>query len=195
MRTILDEAPTEPMRALLPWGFEKICRAGWAQRYQIPTLSGPRKAGGKVTYTRTEAYYTGALDGTEYFHSTAIQCPQCLHKTTAQGVVHYSHTVVAATVVKAGTHDILPRDVEAVRNGDGSEKQDCEINAGKRLIQRLRDEHRPLKMIITGDDLYAHEPFVEHLNKLRMPYVLVAKPESHKELFDWVEGFVPTRSG
>ncbi len=186
MRTILDGAPTEPLRAILPQWFEKIRRAGWAGPFKTAL---PRTAGATVRYTKTEEYYTVALDGTEYFHSTAIQCPECLRKTTAKGEVHYSHTVVAATLVKAGTHRILPLDVEAVRNSDGHEKQDCEINAGKRLIQRLRREHRQLKMIITGDDLYAHEPFVEQLTELRMPYVLVAKAESHKELFEWVAGF------
>ncbi|MBI1747355.1 MAG: hypothetical protein HYR55_12295 [Acidobacteria bacterium] len=42
---------------------------------------------------------------------------------------------MAVTLVKAGAHGILPLDVEEVRNGDGSEKQDSEINAGQRLIQ------------------------------------------------------------
>jgi len=44
-----------------------------------------------------------------------------------------------------------------------------------------------MNMIVGGDDLYAHEPMVELLNELKMGYVLVAKPESHKELFEWVE--------
>jgi len=56
--------------------------------------------------------------------------------------VHYSHTVVRATRVRAGTHRVLPLDAEEVRNIDGREKQDCEVNAGKRLLRRLRQEHR-----------------------------------------------------
>ena len=186
MRTILDGTPTEPLRAVLPAWFEKMRRAGWASAFKTGV---PRKVGTKVTYSKTEAYYTLALDGSAYFHSTTIQCPQCLRKTTAQGVGHYSHVVVGATLVKAGTHRILPLDAEEVRNTDGAEKQDCEINAGKRLIRRVRQEHRQMKLIVTGDDLFAHEPFVDELTALRMSYVLVAKPESHKELFDWVEGF------
>lgn len=111
------------------------------------------------------------------------------------GEVHYSHPVVAATLVKAGTPRILPLDAEAVRNTDGRAKQDCELNAGKRLIRRRRHDHRPMPIIVTGDDLYAHEPFVDELTELRLGYVLVAKPKSHKELFEWVDGLVPTRSG
>jgi hypothetical protein len=186
MRVILDGAPTEPLRATLPAWFAKMQRAGWVGQFRTGV---PRKVAGKVPYTKTEEYYTAALDGSEYFHSTAIQCPGCLRKATTNGVVHYSHTVVSATLVKAGTHRILPLDGEEVRNTDGPEKQDCEVNAGKRLLRRLRQEHRQLKLIVTGDDLYAHEPFVDELTAWHMRYVLVAKPESHKELFEWVEGF------
>ena len=69
----------------------------------------------------------------------------------------------------------------------GRKNPDCEIKAGKRLIERLRQEHRQLRVCMLGDDLYAHEPFILELRKLRMGFVLVAKPPSHGELFEWVE--------
>lgn len=172
MREILDEAPTEPLRHLIALLFERVRRAGWAQRF--------------LTRVGEQDYYTVVLDGSEYFHSTKINCPSCLRRTRG-ATTHYSHTTVAATLVKASSHQILPLDVEAVSNEDGTQKQDCEINAAKRLIVRLRREHPRMKMIIGGDDLYAHEPFVELLQQNKFRYVLVAKPDSHKELFEWVE--------
>jgi hypothetical protein len=177
MREILDGVATEPLRHLLPEMFESVRRAGWAGQFKITVPSGAQRGD----------YYTLALDGSDYFHSTKIACPGCLTATDGNGVVHYRHTVVAATVVRAGSHRVLPIDVEEVRNSDGSEKQDCEINAGKRLIKRFRQEHRQMKLIVSADDLYAHEPFVQQLNEDRLPFVLVAKPESHRELFQWVE--------
>jgi len=173
MREILDGLPTESLRKLLPEFFERSRRAGWTVRL--------------VTRVNEENYYTVALDGSEYFHSTKIECVACLRRKDTTGQVHYSHVVVAATLVKAGTHDILPFDVEEARNEDGQEKQDCEINAGKRLIKRIRQEHPQLKICVTGDDLYAHEPFIKELRDLRMAFVLIAKPSSHPELFEWVE--------
>lgn len=95
--------------------------------------------------------------------------------------------VVGATLLRAGSHDILPLDAEEVRHEDGQQKQDCESNAGKRLVRRLREAHPQLSLCITADDLYAHEPFIKELRALRMGFVLVAKPTSHKELFEWVE--------
>lgn len=173
MREIIDGAPIEPLRRLLPEIFERMRRIGWTARY--------------VTSLREKNYYTIALDGSEYFHSTKIECAACLRKEYENGQTHYSHVVVAATLVKAGTHDVMPFDVEEVRNEDGNLKQDCEICAGKRLIARIRQEHRQLSICITGDDIYAHEPFVIDLRRERMEFVLVAKPTSHKELFEWVE--------
>lgn len=173
MREILDGAPTEPLRQVLPEVFERMRRVGWTGRF--------------VTEVSGERYYTIALDGSEYFHSTRINCPSCLRRESKDGETHYSHVVVGATLVRAGSHEILPMDAEEVRNEDGREKQDCEINAGKRLVKRLREEHRQLKVCVTGDDLYAHEPFIEELRRLRMNFVLTSKPGSHEELFDWVE--------
>jgi len=40
---------------------------------------------------------------------------------------------------------------------------------------------------MTGDDLYSHEPFILDLRRLRMNFVLVAKPSSNAELYEWVE--------
>ena len=42
-------------------------------------------------------------------------------------------------------------------------------------------------MVIGGDDLYSHEPFVQLLAEKRFHFMLVAKPGSHQELFEWVE--------
>jgi len=173
MRTILDGVATEPLRRVLPEIFERMRRIGWTAKF--------------VTEVGGEKYYTVAFDGSEYFHSTKIECPGCLRRTGKDGETQSSHVVVGATLVRAGSHAVLPLDVEEVRNEDGQEKQDCEINAGKRVAKRLRQEHRQLKICLTGDDLYAHEPFLLNLRELRMNFVLVAKPTSHEELFDWVE--------
>lgn len=178
MREILDEVSPESLRQLLPKMFEKVRRAGWAERYKTSIPSGKDKG----------SYYTAPLDGMEYFHSTEVQCPGCLTKEDARsGRRSYSHCVVAATLVKAGSHRILPLDVEEVRNTDGEKKQDCELNAGKRLIERIRKEHPHLPLIILGDDLYSHEPYVKLLMEKGMHFVLVAKPDSHQEMIDWVE--------
>ena len=112
-----------------------------------------------------------------------MQCPHCLRQPDPQGRVHYSHKSVGATVVRAGSHQVLPLDVEEVRNAAAeSAPQDCELTAAQRLITRVRREPPQLALIMIGDDLYSHVPFVEQLQQLRPHYVVVAKPSSHPTL-------------
>jgi len=177
MRDILDGVPVELLRALLPEMFAKFRRAGWAKDFQSAISSGVDQG----------EYYTLALDGSDYFHSTEVQCPSCLQRREAEGPVHFRHTVVSATLVKAGSHRVLPLDVEEVRNHDGHDKQDCEVNAAKRLMGRVRQEHPRLPLVILGDDLYCHEPFILQLREAGHRHVLVCKPTSHPELYKWVD--------
>ena len=177
MREILDGVPPEWLRQVFPELFAKVRRAGWGKEFTSTVPSGSHQGD----------YYSAMLDGSDYFHSTSVQCPGCLQRVDANGDVHFRHTVVSATLVKAGSHRVLPLDVEEVRNSDGHAKQDCEVNAAKRLIPRLRQEHPQLPFIIGGDDLYCHEPFIAQWRELRLPHVLVCQPTSHPELSEWVE--------
>ena len=195
MREILDGVPTDPLRRLLPQTFEQMRRVGWTARF--------------VTKVGGEKYYPVVLDGSEYFHSTQIHCPHCLQQRQANGETHYSHLVVSATVTRAGSHAMVPLDAEEVRNSDAEQApQDCELTAAKRLVKRLRAEHRQLAMGLVGDDLYGHEPLIGELQRERMRFVLVAKPTSHPALFaqvaeceqrgacvhgTWTEGTGPRR--
>jgi DNA-binding response OmpR family regulator len=173
MREILDGVEPESLRGILPQLWEKVRRAGWGPRFTTTLPSGEHQG----------TYSTVALDGSEYFRSTKVQCPHCLRQTDPQGRVHYSHKIVGATVVRAGSHQVVPLDVEEVRNAMAeSAPQDCELTAGKRLIARRRQEHRQMALIVIGDDLYSHVPFVEQLHAVRQHYVLVAKPSSHPTL-------------
>lgn len=110
MRALLDEpAAQEPLRRVLPEVFERMRRTGWTARF--------------LTEAQGENYYTLALDGSQYFSSTKIACPACLQRKGKNGDIHYSHMVVMATLVRAGSHDILPLDAEEVRNTDGRENR------------------------------------------------------------------------
>jgi hypothetical protein len=170
MRKILDGVEVEALRAILPQLWEKVRRAGWGRRFTTAVPSGQHQG----------TYYTVALDGSEYFRSTQVQCPHCLRQPDSKGRMHYSHLIVGATLVRAGSHQVLPLDVEEVRNATAeSTPQDCELTAAKRLLARIRREHPQMAQIVIGDDLYAHVPFIEQLQQQHQHYMLVAKPGSH----------------
>src|SRR4029453_19190029 len=106
MRDILDGVEVGALRGVLPQLGEKVRRAGWGGRFTTTLPSGQHQG----------TYYTVALDGSEYFRSTQVQCPHCLRQPDSNGRVHYSPLIVGATLVRAGSHQVLPLDVEEVRN-------------------------------------------------------------------------------
>jgi DDE family transposase len=189
MREMLDGVEVEALRGLLPQLWEKVRRAGWGGRFTTTLPSGQNKG----------TYYTVALDGSEYFRSTQVQCPHCLRQPDSKGRVHYSHLIVGATLVRAGSHQVLPLDIEEVCNATAeSTPQDCELTAAKRLLARVRREHPQMGQIVIGDDLYSHVPFVEQLQRHRQHYMLVAKPTSHPTLVAAVaaaEGTAQSQTG
>lgn len=173
LRTILDGAPYDPLRRLLGQIGERYRRSGWLADFTTSRVLGA-------------GYYPLAIDATDYHSSNAVGCAHCL--TSAEGEkTRYRHTMLSATLFKARSHRILPIDAEPIGPQDGAEKQDCEINAAKRLLPRLRREHPKLALLVVGDALYAHEPFLGLLDQLSMSYLLVVKAGSQPETFDWVE--------
>jgi hypothetical protein len=133
-------------------------------------------------YRVLDGRYVVGIDGSQYFSSEKISCPGCLVKDGKKGRVRYSHQIVQATVMR----QVIPLAPEEVRNTDGTQKQDCEANAAKRLLGRIRKSHPTLSFIVVADSLYSKQPTIEEIDSLQMSYVLAAKPEDHKKLTEWV---------
>lgn len=130
--------------------------------------------------------YLVPIDGSEYFSSYHIQCPGCLRQQLGDRV-RYHHSIVQAVIACPGTRQVLPLAPEAVTNRDGTKKQDCEINAAKRLLAKLRKAHPKLEFVIGGDGLFSKQPFIDVCKQHRMSFILVAKPADHKVLFEYVD--------
>jgi hypothetical protein len=188
-RESVDGVKPETSRVVLPQLGEKGRRAGWGGRFTTTRPRGQHKG----------TYYTVALEGREYCRATKIQCPQGLRQTDPQGRGPYSHKLVGATVVRAGSPQVRPLEGEEGRNATAERApQDCELTAGKRLLARWWQEQPQLALIRIGEDLYAQVPFVDQLLHLRQPFVLVAKPSSPPTLRMAVaaaEGTEPSQTG
>ncbi len=92
-------------------------------------------------------------------------------KKHGNGKIRYSHQVLAAAIVNPDKRHVIPLAPEPIQNQNGTNKQDCEINAGKRLLKRIRQDHPKLNIIITADGLYSKQPFVEKLQDTRISYI------------------------
>lgn len=138
-------------------------------------------------YSFLNSYYLVVLDGSEYFTSESIHCCKCLIKENKEGQKRYHHQILQSTIVHPDRKEVIPFAPEFIHNFEGQKTQDCERNAGKRLIKKIKKDHPNLPIIILGDSLYSNKPFLDELNKARFSYILTAKPNDHKELYIDIE--------
>ncbi len=133
-----------------------------------------------------------AMDGTQYFSSSKIHCPQCRLTQHSNGTVSYSHSVLTPVIVAPGNPRVLPLEPEFITPQDGHKKQDCENAAAKRWLDQFGAHYRPLGVTILGDDLYCKQPLCEAIGQQGLNYILVCKPDSHTTLYEWVAGLAAT---
>jgi len=166
MKEILDAVSPESFHPIFKEFFARVQRAKYLEQFRF-----------------IDDAYLLPLDGTQYFSSERISCKHCLSKTLKNGKTIYYHQVLAATIVHPDLKQVIPLAPEPIQNGDGSEKQDCERNAGKRLVKKIRETHPKLKFIVLGDDLYANDPFIRMVKENNMSFIFTAKPDSHTFMF------------
>lgn len=123
------------------------------------------------------------LDGTQYFSSQTISCPQCSRQTHGHGTTTYSHRMLTPVIVAPHQNKVLPLPPEFIAPQDGHAKQDCENAAAKRWLHQHAATYRAYQITILGDDLYATQPLCEVLIEHRVPFILVCKPDSHPTLY------------
>jgi len=175
IRDLLDEVPPAEVLPMFGYLFEGLKASGHLEAY--------RSVQGTLLV---------ALDGTEYHSSQKIHCEQCNTQQHRNGEVTYSHTVITPVVVAPGNDTVIPLEPEFVIPQDGHEKQDCENAAAKRWLRQYGGRYRELGITILGDDLYCRQPVCEVILDEQLNFILVCKPESHKTLYEWVEGLEVT---
>ena len=127
-----------------------------------------------------------ALDGMWHYSSQEIHCEHCLHRTH-EGKTTYYHSAVAAAIVRPGSTSVIPVTAEPIMNSDGQQKQDCELEAGKRWLSAHGEAYQWLGATLLGDDLYSNQPFCEMVMEKKMSFIFTCRPDSHKWLTETVE--------
>lgn len=135
-------------------------------------------------YAFHEGHYLLSIDGTEYFSSKSVHCSSCLCRENKKtGEVTYYHQMLGAVLVHPDQKEVLPLAPEPIIKQDGENKNDCERNAAKRLLQKIRREHPNLPLIVVEDALAANGPHIRLLQELDMRFLLSVKPDDHEYLF------------
>jgi hypothetical protein len=127
-----------------------------------------------------------SCDGVEHFSSKKVNCPCCLSKKHSDGSTTYHHNMLCAALVHPDKREVFLLDAEPILQQDGSEKNDCERNAAKRLQKNLRENYASYQknypFLVVEDALYANSPHIEMLENNGFSYILNVKPGSHKAL-------------
>lgn len=126
------------------------------------------------------------LDGTGLYHFREKHCENCLVKeiTDKEGNKKkvYYHNVLEAKIIIA-ENIVISLGTEFIENeSEDVDKQDCEINASKRLLKRIKEEFPKLKICILGDSLYAVESIIDICKDSGWNYLLRCKEGRQKNL-------------
>lgn len=136
-----------------------------------------------------------ALDGSGQLSSYNLRFENALtRKTTlADGSVRtmFLHGQLVATLTNPSATFSLPLFFEPIER-QGAEttvydKNDCEINAAKRLFYKLKTLYPKRSFCFLGDNLLAASTIAEILKEKSWHFIFTAKPERNRELFSWAE--------
>ena len=166
MREILDPVDPQQLRPLFREVFRQLQRG---------------KALEPMAYY--EGCYLLSIDGTGSFSSEKLSSASCLTKKSRTGKMTYHQQVLGAAIVHPDFKEVIPLAPEMIIRQDGVKKNDCERNAAKRFLRKLRQDHPHLPLIVVEDGLSSNGPHIRELQQYGMHYILGAKEGDHPLLF------------
>jgi hypothetical protein len=166
MREILDPIEPESLRPLFQHVFRALQRG---------------KALEELVFV--EGHYLLALDGTGYFSSPQSHCEAWLETPHRPGTVTYRHPMLRAALIHPDQRGVIPLRPEPISKQDGTNNNDGERKAAKRLLVKLRQDHPHLKVIVTEDSLSSHAPHSQVLHDHPLPSILGVTEGDHAYLF------------
>jgi len=168
LRNLLDPVNPAALRALF-WEFYAWLKA----------------AGHLDAYVSVLGTYLISLDGSRYFGSEKVHCPNC-RVTLREGQPHYSHEVLLAVLGAPEQEAVICLEPEFITPQDGHAKQDCEQQAIKRWVERNAPRFAPGSVTILTDDLHCHYPLCQLLLEHHLHFILTCKEASHPALYEEV---------
>ena len=141
-------------------------------------------------------YWRIIIDGTGLFYFREKHCGNCLVTTITREedgkevkVKRYYHKVLEAKLVLAPGITIS-LDTEFIENeNEDVRKNDCELNAAKRLLERVSKDYPRLPICLQGDALYAAESVMKICRTHGWKYILAQKATRQKALaesYEWI---------
>ena len=137
------------------------------------------------------------VDGTGLVSFNYKHCDHCLVDNHKDGSTTYKHFILEAKICFGDI--VISLDSEFVENPDTSviriKKQDCEMNAFKRIAMRIKKNFPKLSFIVSGDSLYAGEPFIKICLENKWDYIFSIKSTRIKTAYEDFEWIISEESG
>lgn len=152
-------------------------------------------------YRLFNEYYLIAIDGTNNLTFKKRHCPQCIARKAPNGEIYYYHPVLEAKIV---TSSGLAFSVESefIENKKGvkkalsdEEKQDCELRAAYRLIEKLKKKFPQLKICLLADSLYANQQIMKKCKDYGWKYIITFKEGSIPNVYKEFESLIEIEKG
>lgn len=166
LRTRLDQVTPSDLQALFQPQIEVLQSKGALQKRQV--LGG---------------YTAVSVDGTGHYCSGKQRCPQCLEKKHRNNKVTYYHQLLGAVNIHPSEATVFPVACEAIVKQDGQTKNDCELNASKRILPQIRQSlGQQASILVIFDALYCNGPHIKALQAAQMSYIIGTKGKTFVDI-------------
>lgn len=170
---IKTPTPDDPMREILdeinPVQIERVKRL---------VLQEVKQKGLFKEFEYFGEYKLLLIDGVHHFSSDKVSCENCTTQEHKNGTITYSHSMLSAVIAHPDKKVVLPLCEEPIIQQDGVTKNDCELNASKRLLQKVRTRHLGEKFIRVEDALYANGPHIKEIQTEGDKFIIRVKEGS-----------------
>ena len=111
----------------------------------------------------------------------------CLTRTRDGKTKYYKYVLEAKVVFGNIVISIDSEWIENTELNNENQKQDCEVNAFKRIACRIKKNYPKLKFIVTGDALYATTPMINICKSYKWNYIFNLKKDRLKNVYEEFE--------
>lgn len=136
-------------------------------------------------------YFLVVIDGTGVLTFPERHCPHCLTVTHNGHTTYYHPILEAKLVTRAGF--IFSLLTEFIENpGEYPTKQDCELKAFYRLVDRLKRRFPRLPLCLLLDGLFAGGPTFSLCEKYRWKYIITLQEDDLPSVQEQFNGLLDT---
>jgi len=168
MRSTLDPIDSDTLRPIFRTLHQELQKQGILESYRFM---------GK---------FLVSLDGTGYYSSSSIRCPECCQRQHKNGQTEFYHQLLGAAIVHPDSPTVLPLFPEVITRQDGQNKNDCEYHASTRLIPALCQSFPRREMIVLQDALACNGPHIQRLIDAGLSFIITCKPKPNSVLLKQV---------